>query len=122
MTTFNLKYKDRLEDPSNFIQLTCQVQMLLEGHDPWDFVENKVVDPTNLVLLAKHKKKMAKTKGVILNSLKDHSIPRIAGKTTGKEMFDTLVILYQNEKNRKMLLQNNLKATRMSKTDSVATY
>jgi hypothetical protein len=62
MITFSLRYEDRLEGPFNFIPWKCQVQILLEEHDPWDFVEKPVVAPTFLVLLVDHKKKMAKTK------------------------------------------------------------
>lgn len=39
----------------------CQVQTLLEVHDLRDFVENKVVEPTDSMLLAEHKKKIAMT-------------------------------------------------------------
>lgn len=94
--------------------------MLLEEHDLWDFIEKVVVEPTNHVLLAKHKKKIAKTKRVILDSVKDHLIPHIAGKTTEKDMFDALVLLYWSENiNRKMMLSNKLRATRMSKIDTI---
>jgi hypothetical protein len=47
MTTFSLRYEDRLEGPSNFVPWKCWVQMLLEEHDLWDFVETKVVEPTD---------------------------------------------------------------------------
>jgi hypothetical protein len=97
--------------------------MLLEEHDLWDFIENKVVEPTDPVLLAEHKKKMAKTKQVILDSMKDHLIPHITKRPRVKEMFDALVTLYQSENiNWKMLCRNKLRATRMSKTDTIATY
>jgi hypothetical protein len=36
MTTFSLRYEDRLEGPSNFVPWKCRVQMLLEEHDLWD--------------------------------------------------------------------------------------
>lgn len=60
----------------------CQVQTLLEVHDLRDFVENKVVEPTDSMLLAEHKKKIAMTKQVILHSMKAHLIPHISKKTT----------------------------------------
>jgi hypothetical protein len=62
MTTFSLRYEDRLEGPSNFVPWKCWVKMLLEEQDLWDFVEKLVVEPTDPVLLADHKKKMAKVK------------------------------------------------------------
>ena len=52
--------------------------MLLEEHDLWNFMETKVVEPITLVQLEKYEKKMAKTKQVILDLVKDHLIPHIA--------------------------------------------
>jgi hypothetical protein len=42
VVAFSLRYKDRLEIPSNFILWKCRVHMLLEEHDLWDFVGTKV--------------------------------------------------------------------------------
>lgn len=67
--------------------------MSLEEHDLWDFFENKVVEPT-VPLLVEHKKKMAKTKRVILGFMKDYLIPHIIEKTMRKYMFDAVVSLY----------------------------
>ena len=57
-------------------------------------MEEVVIEPTGLILLADAKKKMAKAKRVILDFVKDHLIPHIIRKTTRKEMFDALVTLY----------------------------
>lgn len=74
-------------------------------------------------LLEYYNKKMTKEKLAILDLVKDHLIPRIFGKTTGKEMFVALVILYQSENiNRKTLMKNKLRATHMSKVDIIASY
>lgn len=48
--------------------------MLLEEHGIWDFEETKVVEPTD--------------------SVEDHLISHIVGKTTCKEMLHALVTLY----------------------------
>lgn len=107
MTTISLRDKDVLEGPSNSIPWKYQVQNLMEEHDLRDFVETKVV----VAQLVEYKKKMAKTKQVILDSLKNHLIPRLAKKFTGKEMFYALATLYQHENiNQKMLLRNKIRA------------
>jgi 2-phosphoglycerate kinase len=55
--------------------------------------------------------------------VKDHLIPHIAKKKMVKEMFDALVMLYQSVNlSHKMLLKNKLTGTRMSKTNTVASY
>jgi hypothetical protein len=86
-------------------------------------VKTNVAELTNSVQLEKYKKKMAKTKQVILNFVKDHLIPHIAENTTGKKMFDVLVTLYQSKNiNQKMLLRNKLRVTQMSNKNTVACY
>jgi hypothetical protein len=57
VTIFSFRYEDRLEGPSHFIPWKCQVQILLEERDLWDFMETKAVEPTDPVLLAEHKKR-----------------------------------------------------------------
>jgi hypothetical protein len=73
--------------------------MLLEEHDSWDFVENIVVELTESVLLAKHKKKMAKMKQVILDSVEDHFIPHIVEKAMGKDLFDAMSLYWSENVN-----------------------
>jgi len=81
--------------------------MLLEEHYLWDFVEKVILELNDPVLLADHKKKMSKAKWVILDSMRDHLIPHIAGKTMEIFLFDALVTLYQSENiYRKMMLWN----------------
>jgi len=59
----------------------------------WDFVERVIQELIEPILLVDHKKKMLKTKQVILESVKDHFIPHIIEKTMGKKMFDALVTI-----------------------------
>jgi hypothetical protein len=82
------------------------------SHDAAIINKNIVVELTEPVLLEEHRKKMAKMKRVILDSVKDHFIPHIIAKAIGKDMFDAIVTLYQSDNvNQKMLLQNKLRST-----------
>eukprot|EP00253_Pinus_taeda_P031070 PITA_31070 len=55
--------------------------------------------------------------------MKDHVIPHVRGKTYAHEMWTTLASLYQNSnENRKMVLKEKLKATKMANTDFATTY
>jgi hypothetical protein len=67
--------------------------MLLEEVDLWCFVEAKVTTPIDPMQLAKHNKKVAKAKRIILDSVKDHLIPHITEKKS-KDMYDALITLY----------------------------
>jgi hypothetical protein len=46
--------------------------------------------------LTTHKKKEVKAKRVLLESVKDHLNPHIVEKTYAREMYVSLVVLYQN--------------------------
>jgi hypothetical protein len=60
---------------------------------------------------------------MILDALKDHLIPHVSEKKTTKEMFDTLVSLYQSQNiNRKMILLNKLRSIVMTRLDIVTSY
>lgn len=61
MTTFSLKYEDRLEGPFNFILWKCRLKILLEEHELWHIVE-EVAPPTYSALLAEYNKKTTKAK------------------------------------------------------------
>lgn len=56
---------------------------------------------------------LIKAMWIIIDVVKDSLVPHLAKKKAIKEMFDTLVSLYQSEKIiRKMILQNKLKIHR----------
>jgi hypothetical protein len=65
----------------------------LEEVELWVFVENMFTVSMNLSQLVYYKKKEAKAKQIILDSVKDYIISRIAKKKTAK-MYDALIELY----------------------------
>ena len=52
--------------------------------------------PTDPMSLAKFKKKNIKAKRIILDSVKDHIIPHVAGRDYGFQMWESLSNLYQS--------------------------
>jgi hypothetical protein len=68
-----------------------------------------VVPPTYLVALVAHNKKEIRFERVILDSVKDHLIYHFSEKNMTKEMFDSLVGLFQRTNmDRKMVLRNKI--------------
>jgi hypothetical protein len=64
--------------------------------------------------LAAFNKKNVKAKRTILDTIKDHVIPHVAGKTNVFEMWASLTKLYQSSnENRKMVLREKLKNIKM---------
>ena len=68
--------------------------MLLEEVELWVFVEYKVTITVGHAQLVDYKKKEAKAKRIILDSMKNYLIPPIVEKKMAKEMYDALIVLY----------------------------
>jgi hypothetical protein len=121
MAAINPIFEDRLDGASNFLPWKVRITLLMKENDLWDIVKDVV--PSDPQQLATHKKKEVKAKKMILDVVKDHLIPHISEKTTTKEMFNTLVSLYQSENiNRKMILRNKLGSIEMTRSDLVSSY
>jgi hypothetical protein len=55
--------------------------------------------------------------------VKDHLIPHLSGKTTARDMWEALKSLFQSKnENRKMVLREKLRDTKMTGSDTVTTY
>jgi hypothetical protein len=78
------------------------------------------MDPKDL---AAHKLKDMKAKRIIFDKVKDHLIPHLSRKTTARDMWEALKSLFQrNNENRKMVLREKLRDTKMIVSDTVTTY
>jgi hypothetical protein len=77
----------------------------------------------DLVALETHEKKEIKVERIIFHSVKDHIIPHLFEKNTTKDMFDSLVFLFQSTNmNMKMVLRNRPRCVQMSRSDNVTSY
>ena len=60
---------------------------------------------------------------IILDGVKDHIVPHLSGKKITSEMWKALESLYQSKnKNRKMVLQERMRSTKMAKGEGVVPY
>ena len=60
---------------------------------------------------------------IIMDGVKDHIVPHLSGKKTAAEMWTALESLHQSKKeNRKMVLQERMRSTRMAKGEGVVSY
>jgi hypothetical protein len=79
-----------------------------------------LTDPKDLVT---HELKDVKARRIILDAVKDHLIPYISEKKSAKDMFVALTNLFQiSNTNRKMVLREKLKDTKMTKLYIVTSY
>ena len=96
MASVGLRVEDRLDGGGNWTPWRAKIVLLLEEYELWEIVETAVVVPTNPVLLAAFRKKNVKAKRVILDSVKDHIIPHVAGRDYAFQMWESLSNLYQS--------------------------
>jgi hypothetical protein len=115
-----LKIEDRLEGVTKFQAWKARIILLLEENDLKEYVEVVVSDPIDPRELVVHKKKEVKAKRVLLESVKDHLILHISEKKSAKEMYDTLVSLYQNKNTCRLLhLKHQVQVVRMSSEETI---
>ena len=79
MASIGLRVEDRLDGGGNWTPWRARIILLLEEYELWEIVETVVVVTTDPVSLAEFKKKNIKAKRIILDSVKDHIIPHVAG-------------------------------------------
>lgn len=95
---------------------------MLEENGINDYVTSIVVVPINATQLAAYKDD-AKARRIILDGVKDHSVPHILELDIAKKMWDVILNLYQNATTeRKMILKEKLKNTRMNQGEDVTSY
>ena len=123
MTTPSVKSEDRLEGASNFNAWKARVLNILEESDLDDLVTRVVEEPTTAQGRAAFKKKQAKAKRVIFDSVKDNLMVVLAPLRTAKECFDALANLYEKKApTQRRVLKKQLRSVRMEKDEKVATF
>ena len=75
--TNNTKLEDKLEGAENFWAWKYRVLLILEEHDLENYVKKEVVEPKGYKDNTRYKN-MVKVKRIIVDSIKDHSIPRVS--------------------------------------------
>lgn len=72
------------------------MQFLLDKHGMKEFVTTIVAEPTYPIQYLDYKKDMAKAKRIVLDEVRSHIVSHIVDKNTTKEMWETVVKLYQD--------------------------
>jgi hypothetical protein len=113
-----LRVEDRLAGASNWSPWKARIVMILDEGELWEIVENPVVPPTDVVLFAEFQRQNKRAKRTILDVVKDYVIPHISGKDYAYQMWQSLCSLYQSpNQNRKMVLQEKLRGTKMGNVE-----
>jgi hypothetical protein len=117
------KLVEKLEGIDNFCVWKYRIGLILAENDLAKFIKEEVEEPEDAVEKAKHQKDSIRAQRIIADSIKDHLIPYVSSKKTLKEMFDSLIKLYEGKNiNRKMNLRSQLKNTKMQKGEMIQEY
>ena len=93
---------------------------ILEENDLEDFVKEEVPEPDKDEAKEKYKKNLVKAKRIIVDSIRDHSIPHVSSLKTPIFFFDSLFRLYEgNDINQKMTLRTQLKNVKMHNSKTI---
>ena len=115
-----MKVEDHLEGASNFIPWKSRVLLLLEENDLLQFVKAKVPKPESK---PRWRNDDAKARRILVDSVRDHLVPRISEKTTARRMFKTLNKLFeQSSINVTLTLRNQLSNMKITKSEDIASY
>ena len=78
-----------LEGISNYIAWKDRMEVVLEDNGLKEFIDTDILKPTSgdVALLDAWKKKVAKTRRILLEGVKDHILSRLHGKATPFSMW-----------------------------------
>ena len=101
------------------------MEAVLEDNGLKEFINSDVPKPgsSDAALLDAWQKKVAKTRRILLEGVKDHIVSIIHGKATPFEIWKALTDLFQSSNHqRKLALKYKLRKIKMEKGDNIPKY
>jgi hypothetical protein len=115
--------EDRLNGKNNFSSWKSRILITLEESELIKCVEEVVPESTDDAGKSQWRKNDAKSRKIIIYSVRDHLIHHISNLKTTKKMYDALNKLFEsNNTNRELVLRHQLQDLKMTKFDIVATF
>jgi hypothetical protein len=115
--------EDRLDGASNFSSWKSRLQVTLEEDDLLDVVTKTLPDTTTDVEKKIRKEEDVKARKLIIYSVRDHLLPRIANLKTTYDMYEALKEMFESDNTlRALTLKSQLQSTKMTKGDTVAIF
>ena len=98
MTSAGLRYEGRLDGSDNFSPWKERITILFKELQLWDIVgaSDTITVPTDAALKTVFDKKDIKAQRIFLDSIKDHVIPHVTGKSHASNISKSLCTLYQS--------------------------
>jgi hypothetical protein len=114
--------EDRLDGASNFCSWKSRLQVTLEEDDLLDVV-TKTLPDTATDEKKNIRKEDVKSRKIIIYSVRDHLLPRIANLKTTYEIYEALKEMFESGNTlRALTLKSHLQSTKMTKSDIVSIF
>ena len=107
MATNTFRPEEKLEGSANYNSWKARLTAILEENDLDDLVFNTIEEPISNAGIITFKKKHAKARRIIYDSVKETLMPTITPLNTAKECFDTLTNMYEKKAPKERLGQRS---------------
>jgi hypothetical protein len=115
--------EDRLDGESNFSPWKSKLLVTLEEDDLLDVTTKALPATTTDIEKKIRKEEDVKARKIIIYSVRDHLLPRIANLKTTYDMYEVLKGMFESDNTLKALtLKSQLQSTKMTKGDLVALF
>jgi hypothetical protein len=115
--------EDRLDGASNFSSWKSRLQVTLEEDDLLDVVTKTLPATTTDIEKKIRKEEDVKARKLIIYSVRDHLLPRIANLKTTYDMYEALKEMFESDNTlRALTLKSQLQSTKMTKGDTVSIF
>jgi hypothetical protein len=115
--------EDRLDGSSNFSSWKSRLQITLEEDDLLSVIQKTIPETAIDEEKEEWKEDDIKARKIIIYSVRDHLLPRIANLKTAYEMYEALKNMFEsNNTLRALTLKNQLQHIKMTKADTVASF
>jgi hypothetical protein len=123
----NMKNKtlveDRLDGSSNFSSWKSRLQITLEENDLLSVIQKTLPETTIDEEKEIRKEDDVKVRKIIIYSVRDHLLPRIANLETTYEMYEALKNMFKSDNTlRALTLKGQLQSIKMTKGHTYATF
>ena len=121
--THHTQLEEKLVGDDNFQAWKYKISLILEENDLDHYINGEVPYPKGDEAKDSHNIIMDKDKRIIANSIKDHLIPHVFSFKTLKEVYDSLIKMFEGKNiNQKMTLRNQLKNVKIHNSDTIQCY
>ena len=123
MASLPVKPKHMLQGSSNFTAWKTRVMNTFVEFDLEDLVTRDIEEPTSSAGQTAFRKKQARAKRIIYESIKDSMMPLLQSLSTAKECMDALSNFYDTKApSQKRSLKTQLHMIKMEKNESIASF